>query len=228
MVIDELEAASCWLSYVCYNLQLLFFKFYGSEENVYLLCEKLRDDGIAKPDGSDLYVVIISNEKKQIPLWHQRASQRADGVILWDYHVICVQKRKESNLPDLVWDLDSTLPLPSPLATYVAETFRPSFPLFPEFLRVYRIVHAPNFLQFFASDRRHMKEPSGDWVAPPPSYEVIVAEDGTTHNLNEYMEMSSLDVIKSIGADTVDTVLTQKLGVLASESQLVDLFAQLP
>ncbi|KAL8489533.1 hypothetical protein ACS0TY_025445 [Phlomoides rotata] len=201
---------------------------YYCEENVYLLCEKLRDDGIAKPDGSDLYVVIISNEKKQIPLWHQRASQRADGVILWDYHVICVQKRKESNLPDLVWDLDSTLPLPSPLATYVAETFRPSFPLFPEFLRVYRIVHAPNFLQFFASDRRHMKEPSGDWVAPPPSYEVIVAEDGTTHNLNEYMEMSSLDVIKSIGADTVDTVLTQKLGVLASESQLVDLFAQLP
>ncbi|KAL8493982.1 hypothetical protein ACS0TY_024963 [Phlomoides rotata] len=201
---------------------------YYCEENVYLLCGKLRDDGIAKPDGSDLYVVIISNEKKQIPLWHQRASQRADGVILWDYHVICVQKRKESNLPDLVWDLDSTLPLPSPLATYVAETFRPSFPLFPEFLRVYRIVHAPNFLQFFASDRRHMKEPSGDWVAPPPSYEVIVAEDGTTHNLNEYMEMSSLDVIKSIGADTVDTVLTQKLGVLASESQLVDLFAQLP
>ncbi|KAL8493988.1 hypothetical protein ACS0TY_024967 [Phlomoides rotata] len=86
----------------------------------------------------------------------------------------------------------------------------------------------PDFLQFFASDRRHMKEPSGDWVAPPLSYEVIVAEDGTTHNLNEYMEMSSLDVIKSIGADTVDTVLTQKLGVLASESQLVDLFAQLP
>ena len=29
----------------------------------------------------------------QIPLWHQRASHRADGVILWDYHVICVQVR---------------------------------------------------------------------------------------------------------------------------------------
>lgn len=29
----------------------------------------------------------------QIPLWHQRASHRADGVILWDYHAICVQVR---------------------------------------------------------------------------------------------------------------------------------------
>lgn len=55
----------------------------------------------------------------------------------------------------------------------------------------------------------------------------FVSTDGTAHNLNEYMDMSSLDVIKSIGPETVDTVLTQKLGVLASENQLVDLFAQL-
>ncbi|KAL5546304.1 hypothetical protein UlMin_005991 [Ulmus minor] len=26
-----------------------------------------------------------------IPLWHQKASHRADGAILWDYHVICIQ-----------------------------------------------------------------------------------------------------------------------------------------
>lgn len=52
----------------CINVTIynfLFFYYYGSEENVYLLCKKLREDGIAKPDGSDLYVVVISNEKKQ-------------------------------------------------------------------------------------------------------------------------------------------------------------------
>lgn len=38
---------------------------FDSEENVYLLCKKLREDGIAKSDGSDLFVVFISNEKKQ-------------------------------------------------------------------------------------------------------------------------------------------------------------------
>lgn len=36
-----------------------------SEENIYLLCKKLSEDGTAKPDGSDLFVVFISNEKNQ-------------------------------------------------------------------------------------------------------------------------------------------------------------------
>lgn len=202
---------------------------YYCEENVYLLCKKLCEDEMAKPDASDLFVVFISNEKNQIPLWHQRASNRADGVILWDYHVICVQQRKENSLPDLVWDLDSSLPFPSPLPTYVAETVRPSFQLFSEFQRVFRIVHAPLFLKSFASDRRHMKDSSGNWVATPPSYEVIIAEDLTVvHNLNEYLAMSSLDVTKSIGADTVDVVLTQKLGVLVGESRLEEFFSQVP
>ncbi|XP_042054905.1 protein N-terminal glutamine amidohydrolase-like [Salvia splendens] len=201
---------------------------YYCEENIYLLCKKLSEDGTAKPDGSDLFVVFISNEKNQIPLWHQRASHRADGVILWDYHVICVQRRKETSLPDLVWDLDSNLPIPSPLPTYVAETIRPSFQLFSEFQRVFRIVHASIFLKSFASDRRHMKDPSGNWTATPPSYDVITAEDGTDHNLNEYMAMSSLDVVKSIGADAVDTALTQKLGVLVGESKLEEFFSQIP
>lgn len=48
---------------------------------------------------------------------------------------VSLQKRKESDLPHLVWDLDSSLPFPSPLATYVAETIRPSFQLFSEFQR---------------------------------------------------------------------------------------------
>ncbi|KAK3217864.1 hypothetical protein Dsin_011834 [Dipteronia sinensis] len=35
------------------------------EENVYFLCKKLCANGVAEADGSDLYVVFISNEKKQ-------------------------------------------------------------------------------------------------------------------------------------------------------------------
>ncbi|XP_075475429.1 protein N-terminal glutamine amidohydrolase [Primulina tabacum] len=195
------------------------------EENVYLLSKKLCEDGISTSDCSDLFVIFISNEQKQIPLWHQKASHRADGVILWDYHVICLQKRKERNLPHLVWDLDSTLPFPSPLVKYVAETFRPSFQLFSQFHRIFRIVHAPLFLRCFASDRRHMKDSAGNWVFPPPSYEAIAAEDGTLHNLNEYMEMSAVDVVKTVGPDTLDDVLSKKFGVLISESQLEEFFS---
>lgn len=45
--------------------RVLYFFFFDSEENVYLLCKKLCEDGIAKTDGSDLFVVFISNEKNQ-------------------------------------------------------------------------------------------------------------------------------------------------------------------
>lgn len=195
------------------------------EENIYFLCKKLCEDGIAASDGSDLFVVFISNEKKQTPLWHQKAGQRADGIVLWDYHVICIQKRKGHKSTDMVWDLDSSLPFPSPLASYIAETIRPSFELFSEFQRYFRIVHAPIFLRHFASDRRHMKDSGGNWLYDPPAYEAIVAEDGSLHNLNEYIEMSSADILKNIDADAVNAVSTQRCGVLVDQSQLEEFFS---
>lgn len=39
--------------------------FSCSEENVYRLCKKLCSAGIADSEGSDLFVVFISNDKKQ-------------------------------------------------------------------------------------------------------------------------------------------------------------------
>ncbi|CAL5351940.1 unnamed protein product [Camellia sinensis] len=219
-----------------------------SEENVYLLCKKLCTSGVADAEGSDLFVVFISNEKKQVPLWHQKASQRADGVVLWDFHVICIQRKKGDSSP-LVWDLDSSLPFPSPLASYVSETIRPSFQLFSEFqnifktqlrkytsswekllcdLRFFRVVHAPIFLRSFASDRRHMKDSVGNWIAQPPAYEAIVAEDGTVHNVNEYIEISTAGLAKDIGVDLIDAVHSQKLGVMVSETQLEEFFSLIP
>ncbi|KAI9120546.1 hypothetical protein K1719_007579 [Acacia pycnantha] len=199
---------------------------YYCEENVYSLCNKLCADRIADADGSDLFVVFISNEKKQIALWHQKASKRADGIVLWDYHVICIQRRRGGESP-LVWDLDSSLPFPSPLASYVLETIRPSFQLFPDYNRLFRIVHAPVFLRCFASDRRHMKDPDGKWIAEPPLHEPIVAEDGTVHNLNEYFTISAADANDASIYSAKDAVFTQKYGVVVEENQLEELFSQL-
>ncbi|XP_014512759.2 protein N-terminal glutamine amidohydrolase [Vigna radiata var. radiata] len=197
------------------------------EENVYLLCKKLCSDGIAKAEGSDLFVVFISNEKKQIPLWNQKASKRADGVILWDYHVICIQI-KQGNVPPLVWDLDSTLPFPSPLPLYVSETIRPSFQLFSDYNRLFRVVHAPLFLRSFASDRRHMKDSGGKWIEEPPPHEPIVAEDGTVHNLNEYINISVADAITDVTISSVkDVIFTQKNGVVIKDNQLEEFICQL-
>ncbi|GFY98218.1 hypothetical protein Acr_12g0007590 [Actinidia rufa] len=89
----------------------------------------------------------------------------------------------------------------------------------------FRVVHAPIFFRSFASDRRHMKDSVGNWTAEPPAYEAIVAEDGTVHNLNEYMEISTTNAVKDIGVEVVNAVYSQKLGVLVSENQLEEFFS---
>ncbi|CAN0910033.1 Protein N-terminal glutamine amidohydrolase [Linum grandiflorum] len=201
---------------------------YYCEENVYFLCKKLCENGKANEDGSDLYVVFISNEKKQVPLWNQKASTRADGIVLWDYHVICIQKKRDDDSSSaLIWDLDSSLPFPSPLATYLSETMRPSFELFSDFQRLYRVVHAPVFLREFASDRRHMKDSTGNWINAPPSYEPIVAEDGSIHNLNEYMDIKAPTEATTTD-ELIDMAASQgrKRGVIIKEAQLEDFFSK--
>ncbi|XP_050230253.1 protein N-terminal glutamine amidohydrolase [Mercurialis annua] len=199
---------------------------YFCEENVYLLCKKLSQNGIA--EEADLFVAFISNEKKQVPLWHQKASKRADGIILWDYHVICIQRKRDGESRYLVWDLDSSLPFPSPLATYVSETIQPDFQLFSDYKRLFRIVHAPLFLHHFASDRRHMKDSAGNWIAQPPAYAPIVAKDGNVHNLNEYNEIHASNEMTDIGMDSINLVFTEKYGVVISENQLEDFFSKFP
>ncbi|XP_020688468.1 protein N-terminal glutamine amidohydrolase isoform X1 [Dendrobium catenatum] len=104
------------------------------EENVYLLCKKLVMLGVAAPTVRDLFVVFISNDDKKIPLWNQKASKSSDKLVIWDYHVICIQIVNQKNAEEgrsshLIWDLDSSLPFPLPLDQYVSETFRLHLPL---------------------------------------------------------------------------------------------------
>ncbi|XP_058077490.1 protein N-terminal glutamine amidohydrolase isoform X2 [Magnolia sinica] len=149
------------------------------------------------------------------------------GLVLWDYHVICIQCKGKGNALRQVWDLDSTLPFPSPLNQYVADAIRPSFPLNSKYSRLFRVVHAPIFLRCFASDRRHMKNPDGNWISPPPAYEPIVADDGTVNNLDEYIQMHARDVTTNLG-DLVHGLFSEKLGVVVNEAELLDLFSQVP
>ncbi|XP_042520770.1 protein N-terminal glutamine amidohydrolase [Macadamia integrifolia] len=226
MTTSDMEVPSAVDSPSTASVDISMFDYTPSycEENVYLLCKKLCMIGVADAEGSDLFVVFISNENRHVPLWHQKASSRADGVILWDYHVICIQKNREGKALYQVWDLASTLPFPAPLAHYVSEVVQPSFQLYPEYQRLFRVVHAPLFLRFFASDRRHMKDSVGNWISPPPTHENIVAEDGTVHNLDEYIRVSAADVVPDIRDDSFKAVLSQKFGLVINESQLEGFF----
>ncbi|XP_028114032.1 protein N-terminal glutamine amidohydrolase-like [Camellia sinensis] len=73
-----------------------------------------------------------------------------------------------------------------------------------------------------------MKDSVGNWIAQPPAYEAIVAEDGTVHNVNEYIEISTAGLAKDIGVDLIDAVHSQKLGVMVSETQLEEFFSLIP
>jgi hypothetical protein len=90
--------------------------------------------------------------------------------------------------------------------------------------RLYRVVAVPMYLQYFASDRRHMKGEDGDWRATPPLYDCIVGEDGAIHNLEEYIRMKDEQVLGD-SKEALMQVTNRKFGVLLSEDGLQHLFA---
>lgn len=56
------------------------------------------------------------------------------------------------------------------------------------------MINDKDYLNYFASDRRHMKindDASKVWLAPPPSYECIKGPKAlSSHNLSIYWNMS--------------------------------------
>jgi N-terminal glutamine amidase len=136
-------------------------------------------------------VAFISNRRQCVPMLHQRASSSPSKIpCCWDYHVILLgvnnsQLRdvgttatKDNNNCVLVYDVDTTLqPYPISLAEYLMATF-PNVEeeySYPEYLPRFRLISAPLFVQYFASDRRHMyNTTTQSWNAPPPTYACIV------------------------------------------------------
>lgn len=166
------------------------------EENIFLLCKQLSQCGIANSDASDLFVVFISNSNKKT--------------------------FSTKGLEPVIWDLDTTLQFPVSLSKYVKEAFQPWLGLDPSFQRLYRVVAAPLFLKYFSSDRRHMRTLEGLWKMPPPSYDCITGEDGTVHNLEDYVTMSEESVL--INKLSRKDIVGQRLGALVRETSLEGFF----
>eukprot|EP00112_Aurelia_sp_Birch-Aquarium-sp1_P017856 Seg418.14 transcript_id=Seg418.14/GoldUCD/mRNA.D3Y31 product="Protein N-terminal glutamine amidohydrolase" protein_id=Seg418.14/GoldUCD/D3Y31 len=156
------------------------------EENVWKLCEKIRDEQIN--DITEYYAVFISNATRQIPLWMQR-QKISDPLtpVVWDYHVILV--RKCQNGDSFVYDLDCILAFPCHIVDYANQVLRSNKGLKKQYHRKFRVVQAPVFLSTFASDRSHMKKPNGEWIQEPPDYPAIRTADDTM-NLEDFIDMN--------------------------------------
>ncbi|KAI0232979.1 Protein N-terminal glutamine amidohydrolase [Lamellibrachia satsuma] len=156
------------------------------EENVWKLCEHVQLSG--HPSKlQHCYAVFISNEKKAVPIWKQKASTDAQVPIIWDYHVIFLY---EGETVTLVYDIDSVLSFPCSFDTYIREALPQDDLLKPEFRRYFRVVCANTFLANFASDRKHMLKDNTDWMMPPPSYPCIRTLE-SSNNLQEFISMKT-------------------------------------
>jgi protein N-terminal glutamine amidohydrolase len=135
------------------------------EENVWHLCQE------PQLDRTESKVVVISNEQKACALWHQRAALRSGLPVFWDYHVVLLSETKSW----FVWDLDSTLRLPVIATQYLDKTF-PTVPRESDKYRpMFRIIDAADYVAGFSSDRSHMRDKEGKWLAPPPPWPLILA-----------------------------------------------------
>ena len=126
-------------------------------------------------------VVFVSNAARACPLWAQRAAPAPGEPVVWDYHVFLV----EAGAGGRVWDLDSVLGMPVPLADYLAATFR-AVPA--EGAPRFRVVPAGEYVRRFSSDRSHMRTPDGGWLVPPPAWPAIGAA-GETSNLMRFVDV---------------------------------------
>jgi hypothetical protein len=148
---------------------------YWCEENVWHLCADARvQDGAAE-------VVVVTNADRRVALFHQRASPRPDGLVVWDYHVLLLSQRDDAWL---AWDLDTTLGWPVPASEYLERTFPPE--LDSTWQPVFRVVARDAYAREFGSDRSHMRGPDGTWLQPPPSWPAI----GRGHSLPRLLDLA--------------------------------------
>lgn len=150
------------------------------EENVWWLAQ--RDD--LRPGLR--FVVFISNPGLSCALWSQRAAQ-PDNAVIWDYHVVLLV---QDDMRSWIYDLDSRTPFPAPARAYLKATFHELLDLRPEFLPMFRVVPAAEFVAAFASDRSHMTE-GGAFRSEPPPWPAIGGQGGAPNNLPRFIDVQA-------------------------------------
>jgi len=151
------------------------------EENAYLLAKAHTE---ATSAAGPAVGIFISNPRREVYVWAQRAAPPTEPVV-WDYHVVFA--RQEGGRW-LVYDPDTRLqPWPCPLDRYIEEAFH-SRPADASFEVRFRVVSAAAFVVGFASDRSHMLDAGGAYMAPVPPWPPVGSGE---HNLDEWLDVGA-------------------------------------
>jgi len=138
------------------------------EENIWHLANKLIQQGA---ESSELSIAFISNNRQQTVIFNQR-SAKSHIPVIWDYHVILVQK---SSTETLIYDFDSLSNFPEVAEQYLETSFPDEKNIPEEYQAHFRIVDAQTYIRLFSSDRSHMRG-----ILPAdkfPKYEAISKTD---------------------------------------------------
>jgi protein N-terminal glutamine amidohydrolase len=155
--------------------KLHYARFY-CEENVWYLGQELMLKRTSKR------AVFISNRQRQCLFRYQQPAHWESVPITYDYHVVLMALGTKWQ----IWDLDTTLAFPISISEYVDLTFqmkRECSSLLPSF----RVVEFDEFRESFSSDRSHMRDSAGQWIAPPPPWDLI--GERSESNLMDFVDM---------------------------------------
>ena len=159
----------------------LLYTPYYCEENAWHL---VQEPGLGL---GTRYVLFVSNAARTCAMWFQRAAGDPQLPVVWDYHVVVVVEGPQGTH---LWDLDTLLPLCSPLDDWLARTFWATPRIAPDFAPRFRLVAADDFVARFDSDRSHMLDAQGHYREPPPTWAAI-HDDARTPNLSEFIDVDA-------------------------------------
>lgn len=157
------------------------------EENVLCLFRDMAQ--AAAGAGATLHVVFVSNHARQVPVWCQVLADHHNKPVLWDYHVLLLAQHPHGNW---IYDLDSTLPFPTPASHYMRHAFHSGTSMDNKYLQVFRVVPALECFEHFASNRSHMRSQWGEYSAKPPDHPPLRGVKASSdHNMEEWISMNS-------------------------------------
>lgn len=140
------------------------------EENIWQLAKQ------RKEDNAQVWFIINPNKSVATALQKVAADQ---PFVIWDYHVIYYSPSQG------IYDFDTLCDFPCATEKYLQHSFLDFKPyLDANYHSYFRVIPAEEYLQRFASDRRHMKDKQGNYLEAPPKWPPI----GEGHNLAEFIE----------------------------------------
>jgi len=169
------------------------------EENIYHLAARKITIGSSH---SKYFVVFVTSKSRHTPLWYQKKCY-GDKPVLWDYHVFLFSCYEA--LSPQIYDMDSTMPCPVSAIEYMKYAIRYDMHMKDEYEQYFRVIPAHLYVEYFSSDRCHMKDSLGGWVASPPAWSVIKGPLATCpHSLPQYWELPARERGRDRSAERED------------------------